>query len=304
MGFRVPGAPGYTTLTASTVDQWTSTATRYGAFVDVTNTVAAAGPGSYSVANVQTGTGGDRYAGWTLVVAYEDPTQPPRNRTVDDGFVTINSSAPPTIPITGFKTPPTGPVRTTLGFVSYEGDSGLTGDSASLNGTKLSDGANPSNNFFNCGITNLGSNVTTRLPNDINNWDYDSKLVAANGILPNSATSANILVTTNGDTYYPAVVTLATDLYAPIITSSKTVTNITHPGGPDQLGDTLRYTVSYTNTGSDSAANFVMRDSIPDGATYVPGTLHIGGSDGSSSPTDTLGTTRANSTLVRGRPRG
>ena len=118
------------------VDQSSSSATRYGAFADVTSVVEAAGPGSYSVANVQTGKGGDRYAGWTLVVVYEDPTQPPRNLTVEDGFITINSSAPPTtIPITGFKTPPTGPVRTTLGFVAYEGDSGLTGDSASLNGT-------------------------------------------------------------------------------------------------------------------------------------------------------------------------
>ena len=97
------------------------------------------------------------------------------------------------------------------------------------------------------------------------------------------------MVTTSGDTYFPAVVTLATDLYAPSITSSKSVTNVTHPGGPDQLGDVLRYTVSYTNTGSDSAANFVMRDSIPAGTTYRPGSLHIGGSAGSSNPTDALG---------------
>ena len=54
---------------------------------------SAAGAGTYSVANVQAGTGGDRYAGWTLVVAYEDLTQPPRNLTVDDGFITVSSGA-------------------------------------------------------------------------------------------------------------------------------------------------------------------------------------------------------------------
>ena len=43
--------------------------------------VQAAGAGTYAVGNVQAGTGGDRYAGWTLVVAYEDPSQPPRNLT-------------------------------------------------------------------------------------------------------------------------------------------------------------------------------------------------------------------------------
>ena len=291
VGFKAPGDPSYRGLTANQLDQSSSSATRYGAFVDVTRIVDAAGAGTYSVANVQTGRGGDRYAGWTLVVAYRDTTQPPRNLTVDDGFVTINSSAPPTtIPISGFRTPPSGAVRTTLGFVAYEGDSGLSGDSASLNGTKLSDGADPPNNFFNGGISNLGTNVTTRNPNDVNNWDYDSKLINANGILPNNATTANILVTTSGDTYYPAVVTLATDLYAPNITSTKSVANATHPGGPDQRGDTLRYRVSYTNSGADSATNFVIRDPIPDGTTYVPGSLRItAGPQAPTSPTDALG---------------
>ena len=77
--------------------------------------------------------------------------------------------------------------------------------------------------------------------------------------MPNNATSANVVVTTSGDTYFPAVVTFATDLFAPNITSSKSVANITHPGGPDRRGDDLRYTVSYTNTGSDAATNFMLR---------------------------------------------
>ena len=257
----------------------------------MTSTVAAAGPGTYQVANVQAGTGGDRYAGWTLVVAYEDPTQPPRNLTIDDGFVTISSGAQPTsIPISGFRTPPSGAVLTTLGFVAYEGDAGLTGDSASLNKTVLSDASDPPNNFFDSAISTLGTNVTTRNPNDTNNWAYDSELVGANGILPNNATTANIVVTTSGDTYFPAVVTLATDLYAPNITSSKSVANITHPGGPDQRGDVLRYTVSYTNTGADSAANFAMRDSIPSGTAYQPGSLRItAGPQAPASPTDAVG---------------
>ena len=292
VGFQVPGASGYTTMMASQVDNSPSPNTsRYGAFVDVTSIVQAAGAGTYSVANVQAGTGGDRYAGWTLVVAYQDPNQPPRNLTVDDGFVTVQSGSPPiTIPVSGFQTPPSGPVRTTLGFVAYEGDAGLTGDSATLNTTKLSDPGSPANNFFDSAISNLGVNVTTRDPSDLNNWAYDSKLVNGNGILPNNATSANIVVTTSGDTYFPAVVTFATDLFAPNITSSKSVANITHPGGPDQRGDTLRYTVSYTNTGSDAAANFVMRDEIPTGTTYVPNSLRItAGPQAPSSPTDAIG---------------
>ena len=97
-------------------------------------------------------------------------------------------------------------------------------------------------------------------------------------------------MTTSGDTYFPEVISFATDLYAPNITSSKSVTNLTHPGGPDQRGDVLQYTVSYTNTGSDPATNFVMRDPIPTGSTYVPDSLRItAGPQAPASPTDALG---------------
>ena len=67
--------------------------------------VAAAGSGTYSVANVQAGIGGDRYAGWAMFVVYHDSSDPPRNLTVDDGFQTVSSNSPPiTIPIGGFQT--------------------------------------------------------------------------------------------------------------------------------------------------------------------------------------------------------
>ena len=48
--------------------------------------------------------------------------------------------------------------------------------------------------------------------------------------------------------------------------------------------------MSYKNTGSDSAANFVMRDSIPVGTTYLPGSLRItAGPQAPAQPTDALG---------------
>ncbi len=237
------------------------------------------------------GTGQDRYAGWTLVVAYHDSTQPPRNLTVFDGFASINSGNPPVnIPVSGFKTPPAGAVRTEVGFVAYEGDAGLTGDSASLDGTTLSDAANPPTNFFNSAISTLGANVTTKSPNFVNQLGFDAKLVTANGVIPNSATAATVQIATSGDTYFDQVISFATDLYAPIITSSKSVTNLTHPGGPDRRGDVLKYTVSYTNTGADPATNFVMHDPIPTGSTYVPGSLRIiAGPQAPASPTDALG---------------
>ena len=48
-------------------------------FADVTALVTAGGSGRYQVANVQSGTGLDRYAGWSLVVVYRDLALPLRN---------------------------------------------------------------------------------------------------------------------------------------------------------------------------------------------------------------------------------
>src|SRR5262249_43132376 len=157
----------YTTLTAPVLDISSSSSDgRYQAFVDVTSLVAAAGSGDYWVGDVQEATGQDRYGGWSIVVAYRDTTQPARSLTVFDGLQSVVQGSPGvTIPLSGFRTPPSGPVRTTLGVLAYEGDRGLTGDSLNLNSTTLSDAANPPNNFFNSSISTNGVNVTTKNPN-------------------------------------------------------------------------------------------------------------------------------------------
>ena len=145
-------APGgsYVPVNATTFDTYTEDLgcgnpgaaderTRYQAFADVTSLVQAGGGGSYTIGNVQAGTGADRHAGWSLVVAYQDVTQPARNLTVFDGFAQVANGATTTIPVSGFRTPIDGDVNTQLGFVSYEGDINLTGDSLALNGSTLSD---------------------------------------------------------------------------------------------------------------------------------------------------------------------
>jgi hypothetical protein len=75
VSFKAPGASTYTSLTADNVDDILpsagNTSQYYQGFKDVTSLVQAAGNGSYSVANVQAGTGQNRYAGWSLVIAGE-----------------------------------------------------------------------------------------------------------------------------------------------------------------------------------------------------------------------------------------
>jgi uncharacterized repeat protein (TIGR01451 family) len=288
-----PGG-GYSTVTASTLDGSSAAASRYQGVANVTAAVQAGGAGTYTVANVQAGTGQDRYAGWGLVVAYHDPAQPPRNLTIFDGLDTVSTATPTlAIPVSGFLTPTSGPVNTSLGFIAWEGDRGSTGDSAVLNSTTLSDAANPANNFFNSSISTFGTNVTTKSPNYVNQLGYDADLFNASGILPNGATSATIHLTTGGETYLPGVVTFATELFAPRLTPAKSAVDLN--GGAVEQGDQIEYSIDATNTGQDGATNVVVTDPIPAHTTIVPGSLQIVSSPGgiAGSKTDAAGDDQA-----------
>ncbi len=277
---RSPGGSYETIGPAGVVlDTSSGQAKRYQAFVDVTTKVAAAGPGTYWVADVATTVGAkDKHGGWALVVAYRSATEPPRNLTVFDGLETVSETEPvQSIPVTGFRTPRSGPVRTRLGFVTYEGDRGSEGDTATLNNKLLGDGASPQKNFFNSSIADQGADVGSKNPNYVNQLGFDADLIDANGYLPNNATSAVIRVNTGGETYFPGVITFATELFAPRVVPSKSVDNLDNPGGPARPGDRLRYTVNLSNGGGDGAENVTIADTIPAGATYLPGSLGIAG---------------------------
>lgn len=202
--FATPASAAYQTLTAQQLDVPTVNVSRYQGFRDVTGLVQAGGNGSYTVANVQSGTVSDRYGGWALVVAYRDPAQPARNLTIFDGIGSVSSAAGTLVgPLSGFRTPASGPVRTTLGVVAYEGDRTLTGDRLELNTTTLSNVVNPATDFFNSTISRNGANVTTKTPDYVNQLGYDADLVSADGILATNATTASIRLTTGGESYIP-----------------------------------------------------------------------------------------------------
>lgn len=270
---KVPRARSYKKLNGTLIGVRN---TDYQAFIDVTEIVKKAGNGTYTVADVQAGTGADRYAGWSLVVAYADASLKAHNLTVFDGYANVTSGTNNVIiPVSGFITPLNGSVHTDVGVVAYEGDISGTGDRFLLNDTLLSDGLNSSNNFFNSSITDLGQYVTTRKPEFVNNLGFDINHVKADDILGNAATDATMTLTTNLETYFPGVVTFATELYVPNIEVVKTATNVTRDTGENLRGDILEYTVTVNNSSLDSAINFVLEDAIPDNTTYVNGSLQI-----------------------------
>src|SRR5690606_26026843 len=79
----------------------------FGAFVDVTDIVIAAGNGTYHLSeldltgfihpgnnNITYCNSSTNYAGWSIVVIYEDVSLPNNNVTVYDGFIAIKTTIP------------------------------------------------------------------------------------------------------------------------------------------------------------------------------------------------------------------
>ncbi|MCL2788808.1 MAG: DUF11 domain-containing protein, partial [Micrococcales bacterium] len=283
ISFKPPGRAAYQTLT-STVHFGPNTGggNAYQEFADVTSLVTTAGSGEYWVGDISAATGYDRYAGWALSVAYKAPSLPYRNLVIFDGFTSVSSGSPQTVTISGFRAPPAGQVDAELSIVAYEGDRGLTGDFARLNNAQLATGLTPNNNFFNCTNEVNGTNVTARTPAHVNMLGFDVKTVGTTNVIGNNATSATFTFGSSGDQYFPGVLATSINLYAPDFTaSSKTAVNL-DGNTPALPGDTIQYTVSYVNFGQDHADNSVSQDTIPDGVTYVPGSLKL--ADAASTP--------------------
>ena len=227
------------------------------------------GRGRYTVANVQSGTGEDRYAAWDLIVVYRDSTQPPRNLTVFDGLATVSRATPTaSMSLSGFITPADGPVRSTVGLWSSEGDRTSTGDSATLELDADQRPRQPGEQRLQLLDHPLRRRCDGQEPDYDNQLGSDMNLFREDGVLANGATSATVRLTTGGETYYPAGVFFTTDIFAPEIRPAKSVVDLN--GGATERGDQLEYTVRLTNGGQDPAVGHAALDPIPAQSSYVP----------------------------------
>ncbi len=285
----VPGH-GYVDVSATRLD---ASGADYSAVADVTSSVAslADANGTYWVADVQsTVNTTNQYAGWALVIAYQNLSQPLRNLTVFDGLAVVDTNAPSSVTtiVSGFLTPATGIVHTEIGTVAYEGDAGYTGDSMQLNGTALSNTLNPGDNFFNSSMTIAGTRFAAKNPDYVNQMSFDADIVNADGYLGNWVTSASFTYTTSQDVYYPTVVTFQTDVFTPQVSVVKSSEDLTHTNAIYD-GDTIRYTLTASSDGNDPATFVVLRDLVPPQLTYVPGSAVIVSGPNAGAKTDAPG---------------
>lgn len=293
---KIPGSSAYQTITSSQTDQHSAAQspglphTGYLCFADITSIINSTNAnGTYTVANVVGPVGiGNACGGWTIVIAYSNASLLPRNLTVFDGSVIINQGdAPVDVNITGFLTPPSGPVSCELGSVVYDGDRSST-DSFSFkqNGAPLFYNLatttvpfNNTNDAWNSKISYKSSIVTTRNPAFNNTLGYDASIFdlpnTSNVNLSNNQTSATVRFSSPGENYFVHVLTTSITQYNPAFVFDKTATDIN--GGSLFPGDSIRYQVNYNNVGNDSSTNTIIYDNIPLGSTYLPGSLRING---------------------------
>ncbi|MEX0376560.1 cell surface protein [Bacillus sp. S4] len=228
-------------------------------------------------------------SGWTLIVAYQNGSLPARNLTI---YVAGNRVSVETgsadVSVSGFLTPAGGPVSGRLFISSTEGDADLTGDQAlfgqnfsSLNA--LSGPNNAVNNFFGSQINNAAGNLdttgtfgtrnqsastSTNISAGRQGWDITS--IDISPYLTNSQVSAAIRLTTNGDAYMLNTVGLQININSPNIQATKSVNK-----SVAAIGDVLTYTVTVPNTGLLPANNVTFIDILPNGTSFIPGSVTI-----------------------------
>ena len=256
------------------------------------NALATRPPGNESfpitVANVQAGTGLNRYAGWNLVVVWRLTTAPFRDITLFDGFDFVQVQGDQQLVVgpldfTGFQTPHSGNVDAHVTVWATEGDRAIKDDYLALGGltskcgdlTKQSDKpVRPVDNFFNSSISNAGKSVTDRTPAYDNQLGFDlGTLALPEGTIHNDATGASVCLGTSGDTYFFGGLVFDTLIKAPNLKISKSV-NQSHANP----GDTVTYTTTVTNPQrstddplypTDAATNVVVADPLPSGLDFV-----------------------------------
>ncbi len=212
-------------------------------------------------------------AGWTLIVAYRDGSEPIRNLSIFVGGSFVDENDTQDYTVSGFCAPPSGVVQGKVVVSAIEGDANLSGDelliAETAGGTfvNLSGPNNPVTNFFGSqindrngmldtsgsfGTVNHNALTATNISGARQGWDVTTVAVSSVASqLVNDQTSAVIRTTTQGDSYAPIAVALEIDVKSPDFGDSTTEADTTLT----QVGDTFELTATITNTGEADASN-------------------------------------------------
>lgn len=279
---------------------------------DVTNMIQSSGGGTYTVSGVPAFdpfSNGNQFTGngWELMVVYENSTLPLRYFDVNTGSAFVSSGTPSSFTFTQFQTPPVAPITAYLLVSEVFGD--LEDAAYILVGSSAADAVKignpqavpaawngiapyaPQNNILPGSILHADTNN----PSNIGLLDTTGTLGAYNndpflGVgMPYARINLDIAGFNISDTIRPNQNSLFTrvtfngtgnaniinqsvqvDVAVPIITANKSIDK-----SVAQVGDTLKYTITYTNTGTLDVNNGLIVDTAPNATSFIDGTVYI-----------------------------
>lgn len=287
---KLPGATAYNDITGQVVyDAVVSpiipdSNKPYACFADVTSLLSGLPnlSGTYTVADVISSEGFNGStglsAGWTLFVVYEDPSLHMKSFTVFDGFSHVYASHFEKIPVTGFRTPPSGPIDVQFAYAALDGDKPQGATKLEFGTKQVITPLRPANNFFISTIENTNGVSTPRVPYSSNTLGYDTGVLEVIGADPeyidhNQTSTDFTLQVAKGqaDPVFVFFSAYAVDIIAPKIDLTKIVKNSSGTdigGGNVALGQFLTYEISYRNVGNDNVTNFTIKDVLPINVTF------------------------------------
>jgi uncharacterized repeat protein (TIGR01451 family) len=307
VSIKGPGASTYTAVTAANSDiQYPATLSAnqgiYVGYKEITDYVKANGAGNYTVADLAIVEGaGDSVGfigGWGIVVIYENDLMKYRDVTLFDGYALVVSNGDQfgEIPVSGFKTVPSGPVKMKLGVMASEGDAGVTGDYLKIRNNTLTNPGNPSDpanytslshsgnavdNFFNSSIFTGGN---ARNPDLINNTGVDLSMFEinnpGNSILGNNQTNTTFRYGTVGELYVIFGLAMSVETYVPEpegFIGVNSIDGVTTPPQPYTVtpGKSISYTLNIKNRGTEAINNTIVNIPISNTINFELGSITI-----------------------------
>lgn len=271
--FTPPGAMMPTSVKADTCYCSAADATSYDVQVcraDITAFISGSLSGDYIVDkfNASIGNGATDSASFSIVLVYQHPTLPPRDIALYDGVEGLSSATKATssVSLAGIRADT--PAQGDLTWYTIEGDIGggspgaeqvvVTGNPGGVS-LILSDAINPANNPMNRTINTTIPPQSGTVGVDIDRFDISAALTAGD-------TSVDMLYSANTDKWWIAYNIVGINVFEPVFSvgSKKTgVLQVDADGnGVPSPGDTLRYTIHLTNSGTDAGTVKVI-DPIP-----------------------------------------
>jgi uncharacterized repeat protein (TIGR01451 family) len=254
--------------------------------VDITDIMKNQKSGIYAVSGVPSLLSTDfsiddpeNFAGWTLVVAYQDNNETIKNLSIFSGLKNIapENADNGLISLSGFVTPDSQTQNGKIYLSAGEGDGSLNGDQMFFgndiqNLTKINSIEGSDNNFFASQINTAAGKLDTKgsfgqFNSEINNSDYISRqgydITSADisSILKPNQTTALIQPTTSEDGYSLNMIALELEVNA-----ASLVINTQVDKDVVVNEDEINYIIEVENVGKNIAQNIKIEDFIPQNA--------------------------------------